>query len=89
MKCRQLSWGLWSKVMWRKGCQRGRSGLRFSRIPASWGSLLAFLELQRMQEQTMFSQLVSPPRSLGMTWSRFRSLRSKTFPQYWQVFLSR
>ena len=42
-----------------------------------------------MQEQTMFSQVVGPPRSRGMTWSRFRSLRSKILPQYWQVFLSR
>src|SRR5882724_8432390 len=25
----------------------------------------------------------------GMTWSRFRSFRSKISPQYWQVFLSR
>ena len=29
-----------------------------------------------MQEQTMFSHVVGPPRSRGMTWSRFRSFRS-------------
>ena len=45
--------------------------------------------LHSMQEQTMFSHVVGPPRSRGMTWSRFKSLRSKTSPQYWQVFLSR
>ena len=37
----------------------------------------------------MFSHVVGPPRSRGTMWSRFNSLRSKTFPQYWQVFLSR
>ena len=30
-----------------------------------------------------------PPRSRGMTWSRFRSFRSNCRPQYWQVLRSR
>src|SRR5205809_6718083 len=42
-----------------------------------------------MHEQTTFSHVVVPPRSRGTTWSRFKSLRSKVWPQYWQVFLSR
>src|SRR5205814_4810489 len=67
----------------------GRFGLRMSRRPASWGVRLAFFVLHGTQEQTMFSHVVGPPRSRGMTWSRFKSFRSKTCPQYWQVFLSR
>src|SRR5688500_20334245 len=67
----------------------GRLGLRIRCMPASDGVRLALRVLQRMQEHTMFSQVVGPPRSRGTTWSRFKSLRSKSFPQYWQRFLSR
>src|SRR5438046_438837 len=57
-----------------------------SRIPASCGVRLAFLVLQEMQEQTMFSQVVGPPRSRGITWSRFRSFRSNTCQYCGDVF---
>ncbi len=50
---------------------------------------VALALLHGTQEQTMFSQEVSPPRSRGMTWSRLRSLRSNLWPQYWQVLWSR
>ena len=42
-----------------------------------------------MQAQTMFSHVVVPPRSRGMTWSRLSSRRSKCFPQYWHILRSR
>src|SRR6185436_18710321 len=71
------------------GRHLGRLGLRMRCNPASWGVWFAFFVLHSIQEQTMFSQVVGPPRSRGITWSRFRSLRSQVLPQYWHVFLSR
>src|SRR3954466_4508786 len=56
---------------------------------ASCGVRLALCVLHGIHEQTIFSHVVGPPRSRGMTWSRFKSLRSKTWPQYWHMFLSR
>ncbi len=66
----------------KKGRQRGRFGSLRGNIPTWAGSLFAFRVLQRMQEQTTFSQVVLPPLSRGMTWSRLRSRDSKHFPQY-------
>ena len=77
------------KLTCTKGRHFGRLGLRTSRRLASAGVRLALRVLHGMHEHTMFSQVVGPPRSLGITWSRFRSRRSNTFPQYWQVFWSR
>jgi len=71
------------------GRQRGRRGFRISAMPASGGRRLPLRVLQGMQEQTIFSHVVVPPRSRGNTWSRFRSRRSNTRPQYWHVFRSR
>src|SRR5690606_19312455 len=56
---------------------------------ASCGSRLALRELHLMQEHTMFSHVVLPPRSRGITWSRLSSSVGKTLAQYWQVALSR
>src|SRR5476649_1062323 len=89
MKCFQLSCRDRVKLICTKGRHLGRLGLRMRCRPASCGVRLALRVLHSMQEQTMFSHEVGPPRSRGMTWSRFKSLRSKTSPQYWQVFLSR
>src|SRR5471032_1742974 len=89
MKCRQLSCLLRLKLICTNGRHFGRLGLRTRCRPASCGVRLAFCVLHSMQEQTMFSQVVGPPRSRGVTWSRFKSFRSNTSPQYWQVFLSR
>src|SRR5438094_659752 len=89
MKCFQLSCWCRLKLICTNGRHLGRLGLRMRCIAASCGVRLAFFVLHSTHEHTMFSQLVGPPRSRGITWSRFRSLRSKTLPQYWQVFLSR
>ena len=43
------------------------AGLRSSSIEACCGVRLALRVLQRMQEQTMFSHVVGPPRSRGIT----------------------
>ena len=71
------------------GCDLGRRGLCSSLRPASGGVRLPLRLLHGTQEQTMFSDEVSLLRSRGMTWSRFRSLRSHLWPQYWQVLWSR
>ena len=71
------------------GRHLGRLGFFSSCMRASCGRRFPFRVLQGMQEQTTFSQVVCPPRSRGRTWSMFRLLRSKRFPQYWHVFLSR
>src|SRR5882762_2647899 len=89
MKCFQLSCRCRVKLICTNGRHLGRLGLRTRFMPASLGVRLDLRVLQVMQEQTMFSHVVGPPRSRGMTWSRFKSVRSKTSPQYWQVFLSR
>src|SRR5690606_2526032 len=67
----------------------GRTGLRINRMCASCGSRLALRELHLMHEHTMFSQVVLPPRSRGITWSRFNSSVGRRRAQYWHVFLSR
>src|SRR2546426_11878227 len=67
----------------------GRLGLRMRCMPDSVGVRLALRVLQAMQAQTMFSHVVVPPRSRGMTWSRFSSRRSQRLPQYWQVLGAR
>src|SRR5581483_186643 len=89
MKCFQLSCLCRLILICTNGRHFGRLGLRIKCNPASCGVRLAFCVLHSMQEQTMFSHVVGPPRSRGMTWSRFKSFRSKCLPQYWQVFLSR
>src|SRR5271156_4251443 len=89
MKCFKLSCRGSEKLICTKGRHLGRLGLRMRCRPASCGVRLALRVLHSMHEHTMFSQVVGPPRSRGTTWSRFKSLRSKTSPQYWQVFLSR
>src|SRR5664280_167314 len=89
MKCLQLSCWLRLRLICTNGRHFGRLGLRIKCMPASCGVRLALSVLHSMHEHTMFSQTVGPPRSRGVTWSRFRSLRSKLLPQYWHVFLSR
>src|SRR4029077_10586102 len=88
-QCRQLSCCCVVKVTCTNGRHFGRFGLRISVMCASCGSRLPLRVLHPMQEQNTFSHVVSPPRSRGRTSSRLSSLRSKMFPQYWQVFLSR
>jgi len=88
-KCFQRScWGA-ANVIWTNGRHFGRLGLRIKLMCASRGSRLPLRVLHGIHEQTTFSQVVVPPRSRGTMWSRLRSLRSKSSPQYWQVFLSR
>ena len=79
MKCFQLSCWCRPKLICTNGRHFGRLGLRMRCMPASCGVRLALRVLHAMHEQTMFSHVVGPPRSRGMTWSRFRSLRSKIF----------
>ena len=66
-KCRQLECVSIEKWTCTNGRHLGFAGSLMSRIPASEGVRLDFRVLQGMHEQTMFSQLVGPPRSFGMT----------------------
>lgn len=64
----QLEWLLDAVARGSKnGRHRGRFGSFSGNIPAWAGSLLAFRVLQRMHEQTTFSQVVFPPLSRGIT----------------------
>src|SRR5205085_11951136 len=45
--------------------------------------------LQARQQATRLSQLESPPRERGTTWSSVSSVGGNTLPQYWQVLWSR
>ena len=45
----------------------GRTGFRMSRMSASCGRRFAFFVLHLMHEQTIFSHVVFPPWSRGMT----------------------
>jgi D-serine deaminase-like pyridoxal phosphate-dependent protein len=65
MKWRQLWWSCVSKVMCTNGRHFGRSGFRISFILTWCGRRLPFFVLHGMQEQTMFSHVVTPPLSLG------------------------
>ena len=65
------------------GLQRGATGFFRGNIPASLGNLLPFFVLHLMHDVTTFSQLVAPPLSLGMTWSKFNSRESNFLWQYW------
>ncbi len=68
MKCFQLEWAIrWTDECEKKGRQRGFFGSLRRCMFACAGSLFALRVLQRMQEQTTFSQEVSPPFCLGMT----------------------
>src|SRR2546423_11656188 len=89
MKCFQLSCWCRLKLICTNGRHFGRLGLRIRCRCASCGVRLALSVLHSMHEQTIFSQVVGPPRSRGTTWSRLRSFRSHVVPQYWHVFLSR
>ncbi len=51
-------------------------------ILASSGVLLPFLLLHLTQAVTRFSQISSPPRDFGITWS---TVRFTTEPQYWHL----
>ena len=51
----------------KSGLRRGLTGNRTSCIRASWGVRPPFRTLQATQAQTMFSQLVMPPRLRGTT----------------------
>ena len=80
MKCFQLSCWWRLKLICTNGRHLGRLGLRTRCRPASVGVRLALRVLHGMHEHTMFSHVVGPPRSRGMTWSRFRSFRSNVSP---------
>ena len=58
-----------------------------SLIPASSGVLLPLRLLHVWQHATRFSQLVSPARERGMTWSSVRGMSD--LPQYWHRCPSR
>src|SRR2546426_6856324 len=60
----------------------GCTGSRMSRIPTSSTRRLPFRKLQRRQAATTFTQVVSPPRERGTTWSTVS--RSPRRLQYWQ-----
>src|SRR5262245_60246058 len=64
-------------------------GFRARLNPASSGVLFAFKESQRLQADTIFSQVKGPPRSFGITLSRESSSNDNRCPQYWQVNWSR
>ena len=60
-----------------------------SGMSASWGVRLALRRLQGEQAATTFSQLDSPPRERGTTWSKVRPPEGRRRPQYWQLKPSR
>ena len=53
------------RLTWTNGRHLGRFGLRMRCMPASFGVRLALRVLHVMQEHTIFSQVVGPPRSRG------------------------
>ena len=65
------------------GLRLGRAGFLMSFMPACLGVRPPLRTLHFTHAQTMFSQLVSPPRQVGNTWSRLSSLVEKRLPQYW------
>lgn len=50
-----------------KGVQDGLLGFRLNLMPASSGDRPPFKRLHSRQAQTIFSQVVSPPRERGTT----------------------
>ena len=62
-----------------------RSGRRRSTIVVSWRSRSRLRTLQGRHAATTFSQVCSPPRLRGTTWS----MLSAATPQYWQRWPSR
>ena len=63
----------------------GGSSLR----PACSGSRSPLRRLHGMQQVTMFSQSLRPPRATGTTWSKVSCEGGSRLPQYWQVCSSR
>src|ERR1019366_2393865 len=61
----------------------GRNGRRASRMLASSGVFQPLRRLQSRHAVTRFSQVSSPPRERGTTWSMFSSRRGGRLPQYW------
>src|SRR6266404_1888072 len=55
----------------------------------SWASWFPLRRLQSWQQATRFSQVDSPPRERGITWSSVSSPDDMTLQQYWQVLRSR
>src|SRR3954471_6529814 len=55
------------------GFQHGRTGTLRSFIPACSGVRFALRALHETQARTQFSQVVSPPRERGSTWSMVNS----------------
>src|SRR3990172_9196789 len=89
MKVFQLAYFGLPSLMTNWGQRLGRTGLRTSDSPASRGVLPPLRTLHLTHEQTMFSQVVSPPQQVGTTWSRLNSLVAYRLPQYWQRLASR
>ena len=71
------------------GLRAGLTGLVINFMWACAGVRPPFLTLHFRQQQTRFSQLVSPPCDRGITWSRLRSDVLNLPPQYWQRLRSR
>src|SRR3989440_3549450 len=63
----------------------GARGWRRRDRPHSWGRRPSLRALQARQEATTLSQVCSPPRDRGTTWSMF----SAPWLQYWQRWRSR
>lgn len=60
----------------------GLIGFDSSFIPACNGVRPPLRELHARQQQTMFSQVVFPPRDRGTTWSKLSWLAGRVVPQY-------
>ena len=71
------------------GSASGRFGFRISWNPASSGVRSPFLRLHGMQQVTMLSHPLWPPRATGITWSKVSCPGGRRWPQYWQRWSSR
>src|SRR2546423_12053942 len=76
-------------MIWRLTCSEKARGRRIRCMRASSGVRLPFWWLQRLQHATRLSQVLSPPRERGSTWSSVSSDGVNWRPQYWQVEWSR
>src|SRR5439155_6388346 len=79
------AWGC--RRRWTEKRNRGCTGSRIRRIPASSSSRFPLRRLHLRQAATTFVQVVSPPRDRGSTWSTVR--RSPRRLQYWHAYPSR
>src|SRR5207302_5652921 len=82
---KDTAWGC--RRRWTEKRNRGCTGSRIRRIPASSSSRFPLRRLHLRQAATTFVQVVSPPRDRGSTWSTVR--RSPRRLQYWHAYPSR